>query len=65
MNLGEDELIISLRMGEKPVNGIDNRKIFLQPTRKELAHRIFDATCELNPPFYVNYYLIHSRRKIA
>ena len=22
------------------------------------------ATCELNPPFYVNYYLIHTRSKI-
>ena len=60
MNLGEDEVSISHRIGEKPINVIDNRKIFLKPSRKELAHRIFYATWELNFPFYVNYYLIHT-----
>ena len=60
MNLGEDELISSHRIGEKPFNGIDNRKIVLKPTKKELAHTILYVTCELNPPFYVNYYLIHT-----
>ena len=64
MNLGEDELTIAHRIGEKPINGVDNRKIFLKPTRKQLTHRFFYATCELNPPFYVNYYLIHTRSKI-
>ena len=63
INLGEDELSIAHRIGEKPINGIDNRKIFIKPTRKELARRIFSATCELNPPFYVNYYIIHTRSK--
>ena len=58
MNLGEDEISVSHRMREKPINGIVNRKIFLKPTRKELAHRIFCATCELNHSFYVNCYLI-------
>ena len=64
INLGEDELSISHRIGEKPINGVDNRKIFLKPTKKELTHRIFYATCELNPPFYINHYIIHTRRKI-
>ena len=36
MNLGEDDLSISHRIGEKPINGIDNRKIFLKPIRKQL-----------------------------
>ena len=35
------------------------------PTRKQLAHRIVYATWELNHPFYVNYYLIHTRSKIG
>ena len=60
MNSGEDELTISHRIEENPINGIDNRKIFLKTTRKQLPHRIFYKTCESNPPFYVNYYLIHS-----
>ena len=64
MNLGEDELFIYHRMGGKPINGIDNQKIFKKQTRKELVHRIFYGTCELNPPFYVNYHLIHKRNKI-
>ena len=51
MNLGEDELSISHRMGEKPINRIDNRKVSLKPSRKGLAHRILHATCELGPPF--------------
>ena len=29
MNLGEDELSIFHRVGKKPINGIDNSKIFL------------------------------------
>ena len=65
MNSCEDELFISDRMREKLNNHIDNRKIFLKETRKELAHRIFDAICELNYPFYINYYLIHTTSKIA
>ena len=64
MNLDEDELTVANRIGEKPINGVDNRKIFFKPTRKPLSHRIFHATYELNPPFYVNYYLVHARRKI-
>ena len=48
---------------KKPINGNDNQKIF-KPTRKQLTHRIFYATCELNHPFYVNNYLIHTRSKI-
>ena len=55
---------ISHRIGKKPINGVDNRKIFVKPTRKELAHRILCATYELNPPFYINYYLIHTKSKI-
>ena len=51
MNLSEDELPISYRMEEKPINGIDNRKIFLKPIIKELYHRIFYTTCELKPLF--------------
>ena len=43
MHLGEDELTISHRIGE------------IKPTRKQLTYRILYATCELNPPFYVNY----------
>ena len=31
-NLYEDELIISHRMGEKPIKSVDNRKILLKPT---------------------------------
>ena len=58
MNLGEDEFTISHRIGEKCINCVDNRKIILKPTRKQLAYRIFCATCELNPPFYVHDYLI-------
>lgn len=65
INLGDDEITIAHRIGEKPNNAIDNRKIFIKPSRKELARRIFNATCEFNPPFYVNYYLIYTRRKIA
>ena len=34
INLGEDELFIAHRIGEKPINGIDNRKIFLKPSKK-------------------------------
>ena len=41
IKLGEDELSISHRVGEKTINGIDNLKIFLKPIRKELVHRIF------------------------
>jgi len=63
--LGEDELFIAHRIGEEPITGIGNRKIFLRPTRKELARRIFYANCELDPPFYLNYCLIYTRRKIA
>ena len=40
MNLGGDELSISHRTAEKPINGIDNRNIFIKPTRKKLAHKI-------------------------
>ena len=65
INLGDDEISIAYRIGEKPNNAIDNRKIFIKPTKKELARRIFQASCEFNPPFYVNYYLIYTRRKIA
>ena len=64
MNLGEDKLTIAHRIGEKPINSVDNRKICLKQSRKQLSHRISYATCELNPPFYVNYYLIHTRSKI-
>ena len=64
MNLGEDELTIVYRIGRKPINGVDNRKMFLRPTRKQLTHRISYATCELNPRFYINYYLIRTRIKI-
>ena len=38
MNLGEDELSISHRIG------IDNRKIFPKTTRRELAQRIFSQS---------------------
>ena len=41
MNLVEDELTISHCMGDKPINGIDNRKIFLKPSKKEAAHQFF------------------------
>ena len=64
MNLGEEELTISHRMGEKPINGVNNRKIFFKPTGKQLTYRIFHANCELEPPFCVNYYVIHTRSKI-
>ena len=64
MNLGEDEFTIAYRIGEKPINDVDNRKIFFKPIRKQLSHRIFYATRELNPPFYLNYYLIPTRSKI-
>ena len=64
MNLVEYELIIAHPIGEKPINGFDNGKIFLKPTRKQLTHRISYTTCELNPTFYVNYYFIHTRSKI-
>ena len=36
----------------------------LKSTRKQLTHRIFHATCELHPPFYVNFFLTHTRSKI-
>ena len=65
INLGVDEISIAHRIGEKPNDVIDNRKIFIKPSRNELSRRIFQATCEYNPPFYVNYYLIYTRRKIA
>ena len=65
MNSGEDELSNSHGIGEKLINCVDNRKIFLKPTRKQLAYRIFHTTCELNLPFYVNYYFIHTRSKIG
>ena len=65
INLDEDDLSIAHRIGEKPNKGNDNRKIFIKPVRKELSRRIFYAVCEFNPPFYVNYYLIYTRRKIA
>ena len=32
MNLGEDELTIAHRIGEKPINGVENGKIFLKTT---------------------------------
>ena len=65
MNLGEDELSIPHHMEEKPINGIDNKKIFLKAIRKELAHRTFYARCELNSAFYINYYLMHTKSKIV
>ena len=34
MNLGEDKLTIAHRIGEKSINGVDNRRMFLKPTRK-------------------------------
>ena len=64
MNLGEDGFTIAYHIGRNPNNDVDNRKIFLKPTRKQLTHRIFYATCELIPSFYVNYYLIHTKSKI-
>ena len=65
MNFDEDELSISHRIGEKPIDVVDNRNKFSKPTSKRVSHRIFYTTCELNPPFYVNHYLIHTRSKIA
>ena len=64
MNLGENEISIFHHIREKPVNDIDNREIFLKPTRKQLILTNLYGTCELNPPFYENYYLIHTRSKI-
>ena len=64
MNLGEDELTIAHRIGEKLINAVHNRKIYFKPTRKQLSNRILYASRELNLPFYVNYYLIHIRSKI-
>ena len=64
MNIGEDKLSISHCMGGKPINNSDSRKIFLKLTRKKVARRIFCATCEQNSPFYVNYYIIHTKSKI-
>ena len=63
MNLDEDELTVAHRIGEKPINVVDDRKIFFKPTRKQLSHRIFHASCELNPLFYVNYHLVYTRIK--
>ena len=34
MKLGENELTIAHRIGEKPINGVDTLKVFLKPTRK-------------------------------
>ena len=65
MNFDKDELTNSHRMEEISINGVNNRKIFLKPTRKELSHRVFYSTCELNPPSYVNYYQIDTRSKIV
>ena len=51
MNLGDYELFnwrTTNRIGEKLINSVDKRKIFLKLTRKELVHRIFNVTCELN-----------------
>ena len=64
INLNEDELTNVHRIGEIPANGVDDRKIFFKPTRKQLSYRIFHASCDLNPPFYVNYYSVYSRKKI-
>ena len=64
MNLDEAELTVAHHIGEKPTNGVDNRKIFFKPTRKQLSYRMFHASCEQNPPFYVNYYSAYTRRKI-
>ena len=64
MNLGEDELTISHRIEKKPINGVDNQKIFIKPSKIQLTHRIFYTIYEVNPPFHVNYYLIYSRSKI-
>ena len=65
MKLGEDELIMAHRIGEKPFNGIVNREIFLKPIRKQPTPRFFYATCELNSTFYVNYYLIHKELRLT
>ena len=64
INLGDDEISFAHRIGEKTNNAIDNRKIFIKPSRKQLSYRIFQASCDLNPPFYINYYSDHTRRKI-
>ena len=64
MNLDESELTIAHRIGEKPTNDVDNRKILFKPSRKKFSYRIFQAICELNPPFYVNYFSIYTRTKI-
>ena len=64
MNLGEYELSISRRVGEKHIDGFDNHEIFLKTTIKQPFHRILYATCELSPPFYFNYYSIHARSEI-
>ena len=52
-------------MGEKHIASNDKQKIFLKPSREELAHMIFYATYELNPPFYINYYSKHERSKMT
>ena len=65
MNFSEDESTISHHIENETVDGVDKRKIFVKPIRKYLAHRILYATCELNPPFSVDYYLIHTRSNIA
>ena len=51
-------------METKPINGADNRQIFLKPSEKQQTLRIFNANCELNPSFCVKYYLIHTRSMI-
>ena len=64
INLNEDELTDVYRIGKIPANGVDNREIFFNTSRKQLSYRIFQASCDLNPPFYINYYSEDSRRKI-
>ena len=64
INLNEEELTDVYRIGKIPANGVDNREIFFNTSRKQLSYRIFQASCDLNPPFYINYYSEHTRRKI-
>ena len=60
MDLCVDEKSISHGTGEIHINGIDNRKLFLEPTRR--AHKILYATCELNTSFYDNYSLMTHKK---
>ena len=43
MNLDEDELTDFHRIGEKPTNGVDNRKIFFKPTSKTTELQNFSS----------------------